>query len=130
MVYNIFISHSWKYGTDYYTVEDWIDNSDLDWKNMSVPAHDAKNANSNEELEQMIDNNIKNSTGIIIIAGMYTNYSEWIDKEIDIALAYNKPMIGIKPRGNPHIPLKISKNVNKVVNWNSSSLIDAIEEYF
>ena len=38
--YKIFISHSWNYNSDYYTIENWLDEN-LSWKNMSVPKHDA-----------------------------------------------------------------------------------------
>jgi len=60
---------------------------------------------------------------------MYTNYSEWIDYEIDEAIRMNKPIISIKPWGNQVIPKKISDNATVQVNWNSSSLIDAIRQY-
>ncbi|MDR1818800.1 MAG: TIR domain-containing protein [Methanobrevibacter sp.] len=130
MTYNIFISHSWKYNDEYYKIEKWIDDSISDWRNMSVPEHDAKKADTDKELERMIDNNIKNSSGVIIISGMYTNHSKWIDKEIDIASKYGKSIIGIKPRGNERTPNKIYDNAKIIVNWNSTSLINAIKEFF
>ena len=42
---------------------------------------------------------------------------------------YNKPIIGIKPRGNVNTPMFISNNAY-MVNWNSQSLFDAIRRYF
>ena len=128
--YKIFISHSWKYGKDYYTIEEWLDNAfGNKWQNMSVPEHDAIECTSNLELEEKINNKIKNSSGVIIISGMYVNYSEWINKEIKMALNFNKSMIGIKPRGNEKVPSIISTNT-KLVNWNSTSVINAIKENF
>ncbi|MCC7553962.1 MAG: TIR domain-containing protein [Methanobacteriaceae archaeon] len=129
MVKNIFISHSWKYEEQYTTVKGWINDSNLDWTNMSVESDNPKDTKTDGELKQLIDNNIRNSTGVIILAGMYTNSSKWIDKEIDIALKYNKPIIGIRPRGNERIPTKISDNT-EMINWNSSSLINTIKEHF
>ena len=126
--YNIFISHSWKYNSDYYKIEKWLDDN-FNWKNMSVPEHDPKTPSSNYALKREIENNIKNSTGIIILSGMYAIYSEWINTEMDIALKYNKPIIGIKPRGNVNTPMFISNNAY-MVNWNSQSLFDAIRRYF
>ena len=66
---------------------------------------------------------------MIILSGMYAIYSEWINTEMDIALKYNKPIIGIKPRGNVNTPMFISNNAY-MVNWNSQSLFDAIRRYF
>lgn len=129
MVKNIFISHSWKYEEQYTTVKGQINDSNLDWTNMSVESDNPKDTKTDGELKQLIDNNIRNSTGVIILAGMYTNSSKWIDKEIDIALKYNKPIIGIRPRGNERIPTKISDNT-EMINWNSSSLINTIKEHF
>lgn len=66
---------------------------------MSIPAHDPKDVSSNAELEEKIDNNIKNSSLFIILSGMYVSQPnrEWIDKELDIAIKYNKTIIGVKP---------------------------------
>lgn len=66
---------------------------------MSIPAHDPKDVSSNSELEEKIDNNIKNSSLFIILSGMYVSQPnrEWIDKELDIAIKYNKTIIGVKP---------------------------------
>jgi hypothetical protein len=128
--YPIFISHCWDYNTQYYTVEEWINESDIKWKNMSIPAHDPKQTHSDRELEQIIDNNIKNSSIFIIIAGMYASQQNrnWINKEIEIAQKYNKPLLAIKPWGNERTPSKIQEVAAKLVNWQSSSAINGIKE--
>lgn len=126
--YKIFISHSWNYNNDYYTVENWLDEN-ITWKNMSVPKHDALECNNNSELKEKLDNRIRLSSGILILSGMYVNHSGWINTEIELALKYDKPIIGIKPRGNERTPTVISENAN-IVNWNSTSVINAIKEYF
>ena len=129
-MYPLFISHYWDYKDAYYTVEGWIDDSDISWKNMSIPAHDPKQTHSDRELEQMIDNNIRNSSIFIIIAGMYVSQENriWINKEIEIAQKYNKPILAIKPWGNERTPTKIQEVADKLVNWQSSSVINGIYE--
>ena len=126
--YKIFISHSWNYNNEYYTVENWLVEN-ITWKNMSVPKHDALECNNNSELKEKLDNRIRLSSGILILSGMYVNHSGWINTEIELALKYDKPIIGIKPRGNERTPTVISENAN-IVNWNSTSVINAIKEYF
>ena len=96
---------------------------------MSVPKHDALECNNNSELKEKLDNRIRLSSGILILSGMYVNHSGWINTEIELALKYDKPIIGIKPRGNERTPTVISENAN-IVNWNSTSVINAIKEYF
>ena len=128
--YRLFISHCWDYRAAYYTVEKWIDDSDINWKNMSIPVHDPKDTSTNRELETKIENNIKASSVFIVIAGMYAAQENrtWINFEIDTALKYSKNILAIKPRGNERLPTKISDNANKIVNWNSSSVINGIKE--
>jgi len=126
--YKIFISHSWKYDESYQKVSEWIDNR-LIWVNMSIPSDKPKDAASKLALKQKIENNIMKSSGIIVLSGMYVSHSEWIRIEIEIARKYNKPIIGIIPRGNERIPSIVLDNA-KMVKWNSQSLIDAIKRNF
>lgn len=128
--YPIFISHCWDYNSQYYTVEQWIDDSDINWKNMSIPVHDPKDTKTDAELEEKIDNLIRNSSLFIIIAGMYAAQQNrtWINKEIEIAQKYNKKILAIKPWGNERTPVIIQEAADELVNWNSSSVIDGIKK--
>ena len=96
---------------------------------MSIPSDKPKDAASKLALKQKIENNIMKSSGIIVLSGMYVSHSEWIRIEIEIARKYNKPIIGIIPRGNERIPSIVLDNA-KMVKWNSQSLIDAIKRNF
>lgn len=128
--YPIFISHCWDYNSQYYTVEQWIDDSDINWKNMSIPVHDPKDTKTDAELEEKIDNLIRNSSLFIIIAGMYAAQQNrtWINKEIEIAQKYNKKILAIKPWGNERTPVIIQEGADELVNWNSTSVIDGIKK--
>lgn len=128
--YPLFISHCWDYRTDYYTVEKWIDDSDINWRNMSIPVHNPKDTSTDSELKTKINNNIKQSSVFIVIAGMYVAQEnrKWINFEIDTALKYDKSILAIKPRGNERLPSKISENADLIVNWNSASVIKGIKE--
>ena len=62
---------------------------------------------------------------------MYISYDEtriWINKEIEIAEKYNKNILAIKPWGNKKTPFKIQAVADKIVNWNSTSVINGIKE--
>ena len=60
---------------------------------------------------------------------MYVSYSEWIDYEIDTALELGKPIIGVKPRSQERIPIKVSNNADVMVGWNSNSVVQAVRDY-
>ena len=133
--YTLFISHAWKYHEDYYTVEDWLkaakENKELIYKNYSVPKHDPlidpESTVGKAQLKKMLKSQIRPSSAVIIISGMYANYSEWIDFEIETAISMGKYIIGLKPWGQKHIPAKIQDNADVMVGWNSESLIKAIK---
>jgi len=128
--YRLFISHCWDYKGNYYKIEEWIDDSDINWKNMSIPVHDPKDTSTDSELKTKIENNIKGSSLFIVIAGMYVARENryWINFEIDTALKYGKNILAIKPRGNERLPEKIQDNADLLVNWNSTSIIGGIKD--
>lgn len=128
--YHLFISHCWDYKERYYTVVDWINESDIKWKNMSVPNHNPLDPKSDKELEQLIDNKIKYSSLFIIISGMYVSQENrtWINKEIDIALKYDKKILAIEPWGSDRTPSRVQEVSDKIVKWQSSSVINGIKE--
>ena len=66
---------------------------------------------------------------VIVLAGMYVDYRKWIQKEIEIAQSYNKPIIAIKPRGSERMPQELSNVANTIVNWNTDSIVESIRNY-
>ena len=104
-MYNIFISHAWKYNSEYYNLEEMLNNAPyFTWKNYSVPQHDALDTKTDRELEEALKRQISPCSCVLIIAGMYYNYRTWIQKEIDIAKTYKKPIIVVRPRGQERMP--------------------------
>ena len=123
---NIFISHAWKYNKDYYTIENWLNVSPLIYHNYSVPEHDPLDANNTKKLKEQLTEQIRHASVVIIIAGMYTNHSYWIQYEIDEAVRMEKKIIAIKPHGNTYMPTNLQNVANELINWNSQSLLSAI----
>ena len=130
---HIFISHSWKYSEDYKKLIKLLDERKyFDWKDYSVPQDDPIHTKgSDKELYKAIKQKVKLSSIVIILAGVYSTYSKWIDEEIKIAKeTYNnpKPILGIKPRGNKNISTVVQDNADKIVNWNTESIVKAIRD--
>ena len=132
--YNIFISHAWKYSEHYNKIVQWLneaqDEGKLTWKNYSVPSHDPlidpNTTVGKNKLKSELKGQISPASKVIILAGMYAAYSDWIDFEIDTAVDYNKYIIGVKPWGQERVPTKVSSNANIMVGWNKDSVINAI----
>ena len=128
-IYNLFISHAWDYNSDYYNLVDLLSNYPyFNFKNYSVPQHDALNTKTNWELEEALNRQIAPTSVVLIIAGMYYNNRKWIQKEIEIAKSKGKPIIVIRPRGAERMPSELISDDYIRVNWNSSSIVQAIRE--
>ena len=128
-IYNLFICHAWEYNDDYYRLENMLDNvEDFEWRNYSVPEHYAIDSNDDKKLEEALKNQIRPTSAVLITCGMYVSYRKWIQKEIDIAIDMDKPIIAVVPWGNQKIPQEVQDVADAIVNWNTISIVEAIEE--
>ena len=94
--------------SEYYRLENLLKKANnFTWRNYSVPEHDPLGTKTDKELREALDRQIKPINCFIIVAGMYVNYRKWIQKEIDIAKAYNKPIIGVIPWGQERTPVEV-----------------------
>ena len=131
---HLFISHSWKYSEVYETLTEWIFNNkwsvgqaSLDFRNYSVPKDDRiHDAPTSKALETAIYNQVARSHIVIIPTGMYTHYSDWINKEIMAAKYYGKPILAVNPRGQQRASGIVVDNSNEHVGWTSHSVINGI----
>lgn len=135
---HLFISHSWKYSAHYNTLRDWIFNGRWSFGQASLSFHDFSvpknspihNAPSTLALRRAIYNQIARSHVILIPSGMYSTHSNWIQKEIDGAKGYRKPIIAISPYGQERQSTVVTRNATVTVKWNKQSIIDAIWDQF
>ncbi len=61
---------------------------------------------------------------------MYASYSRWIQKEIEGANQYNKPILAVNPMGQQRKADVVISNANKVVGWNKNPVVSAIWEIY
>lgn len=128
--YHIMISHAWDYNSDYETVKRWLNEApNVAWSDYSVPLSNPLDVDSDRELKERLKNRISNCSCVIVLSGMYVAHSKWIDYEIDTAVSYGKPIIGVAPWGQQRIPQKITSNAATVVRWSSSNVVNAVREY-
>ena len=131
--YNLFISHSWTYSDAYEKLIGLLDNdSNFSYKNYSVPKDDPIHTKgTDKELYQAIKNQMSSCSVVLILAGVYASYSKWINKEIIIAqeeFSTPKKIIAIEPWGSEKTSTVVKDAADKIVKWNSSSVISAIKE--
>jgi len=130
--YRLFISHSWAYGDAYNRLVQFFDeHPNFQWADYSVPQddpiHDAKNE---AQLYEAIKGQIAQAHCVVMLAGVYSTYSKWINKEIEISKeVFSKPLIAVEPWGSEKTSTVVKDAADVIVGWNSASIVKAIREY-
>ena len=127
--YRLFISHAWRYSERYNRAVRFLNEAPyFTWSNYSIPESRAFEGLSNLKLKEELRGQIRPVQCVIVLAGMYVAHSDWIQFEIDFAKDLSKPILGIVPWGGERTPVAVSSAANKMVNWNSASIVAGIRE--
>lgn len=131
--HNLFISHSWSYGDSYTKLVQMLDNrSHFFYRNYSLPKDDPiHNARNRKQLYEAIKRQIQYAHVVIIMSGVYSTYSEWINYEIEIAakgFTVPKPILAVEPRGSQRTSKIVTDAADLVVGWNTESIVSGIRE--
>lgn len=128
--YRLFISHCWKYDDQYRSLVALLDRApDFSWSNYSVPEDNSFDTTSARRLREGLREQIRQSQTVIVLAGMYVNHRRWIQTELSIAVRnFGKPVLGIRPRGQVRVPRIIDDTADRMVGWNTTSIVRAIRE--
>ena len=130
--YRLFISHSWAYGDAYEKLVSFFnEHPNFKWTDYSVPKddpiHDAPNQTA---LYNAIKNQISPVNCVVILAGVYSTYSKWINNEIEISKdVFDKSIVAVEPWGSEKTSKIVKENADVIVKWQSSSIVDAIRKY-
>ena len=131
--YNLFISHSWRYSDAYERLVALLKARPyFDFHDYSVPPddpiHDAPNDTA---LRKAIRDQMQLCHVVLVLAGVYATYSKWINIEIEIAkkgFTKSKPIVAIRPWGAEHTSRTVTAAADKIVGWNTESIVSAIRE--
>lgn len=129
--HNLFISHSWAYNNAYASLVKLLNNRNyFSYKNYSVPISNPIHTNGTDaQLYAAITNKIAPCHAVVVVAGVYASHSKWINKEIQIAKKYNKPIIAIKPWAAKNTSAFVKENANEIIGWNTESIVSAIRKW-
>lgn len=131
--YDLFISHAWTYSERYDGIVRLLNSvPGFHWRDYSVPQNaplvDSNTLIGKRILTGLLDEQIRQSSCFILVAGMFVHHREWVQIEIDIARAYGKPIVAVRRRGQERTPVEVEALSNAIVNWNANSLVNAIFE--
>ena len=110
MTYHLFISHSWNYSNTYNDLIRLLDSKAY-------------------QLKAAIRNQMQNASCVLILAGVYSTYSKWINIEIQLAQEMGKKIIAIEPWASERTSLVVKRAANDIVKWNTDSIVGAIRGY-
>lgn len=128
MIYNLFISHSWNYSDAYEKLVNLLNTKTyFNYKNYSVPKNDPiHNAPYEYQLKEAIRKRMQPASCVLIMAGVYSTYSKWINIEIELAKSMNKKIIAIEPWGSEKTSRTVKDAADVIVGWNTDSIVNAI----
>jgi hypothetical protein len=127
--YRVFISHAWDYD-EYHKIKEFLDvTANFVYRNYSVPYDNPLDIRNEIKLRKSLRQLVKMCQIVLIPAGMEINFRAFIQYELMIAQKFDKPIIGIIPRGAQRIPRLISDSASEIVGWNRKSIVDAIRRH-
>lgn len=126
---HFFASHSWTHshrrGALHAILQPWA--RGLDFQDHSISRMHPLNTDTDPELARELRDTIAGMDALLIMAGMYANNSTWMQFEIDMAFAFNVPIIPILTNGQervPRVPTRLA--TFQPVRWRGDSIRDAL----
>lgn len=100
------------------------------YRNYSVPKDNpVHNASNEQELHSAIKDRMQWAEVVVIMAGKYASYSKWIRREIQIAKQeFGKQVLAVRPWANLQASSVVQQNADKIVRWNTNSIVSGIRE--
>lgn len=128
-VYKIFISHSWDHVDDLMSLRNLLKQRGyFNVEFEEVPPHDPIDSQNATYVKYRVSQRISNSDVVIGLAGMYASYSSWMEWELNQAIQQGKPILGVIPWGQERVSETVRSKANKIVRWNTESIVDAIRD--
>ena len=128
--YDVFITHAWTYGDDYYRLVDLLANAaNFDWRNYSVPEDDPLHGGTDAKLRQGLSRQMRGVHVVLALSGVYASHSGWMQEELAIADGHGLPVIGVLPHGNQRASVAVQDAAVEMVNWSTSSIVAAIRQW-
>jgi hypothetical protein len=132
---HLFISHHHQDDQDVSNLTNLLAGRGYDIRNSSVrikPENQrrmAENRVSKDVIERILRMKISWASTVVVLIGKDTHTRPWVDWEIGKANEQGKRIVGIFARGGTEadIPKNLEAYASAIVNWNSDSIINAID---
>lgn len=129
----IFSSHAWAYlhrrdGLTNLLTTSWI--KGVDFFDLSVTSRHPIESEDDPELALELRNRVRMSDALLVTAGMFVINRPWVKFEIDMALAFDRPIIPVIFNGQERVP-KVARQFAwcEPVKWRGDSIREAILQF-
>lgn len=131
---SVFVSHAWAYTHHYDKLAGWLFGSawavngvSFALVDRSVPrANPIHNSPNLEALKRAIFERIAQADVFVVPTGMYSTHSRWIQREIQGANEYRKPILAVDPWGQQRRASVVLRRAHRTTGWRSRSVVGAI----
>jgi hypothetical protein len=130
-IYNLYLSHSWNYNHAYKKLSVLLSSSpDFHYNRYFFTEQDPVGSTRNErELYDAIKLKMKYSHAALLMCGVYSTYSRWVNKEIIICKnEFNKPLIAIEPFDSSRTSAIVKQHADRIVGWNIDTIVNTVKE--
>jgi hypothetical protein len=122
----VFVAHGFQRSDDYLRVFEYLESShNFYYVNCGVPDY-----TGNQDIESMrseLRKQINLAEVVIIPAGLYAEFRDWIEFELACAKSFGKPIILLEFFGlKEKLPVQLDALADEKVEWNERSMADAI----
>lgn len=132
---HLFISHHHKDDEQVTNMTNLLSSKGYDIRNSSVRMKPENQRRMEEKkvsekaIQRILRMKISWASTVVVLIGKETHTRPWVNWEIDKAHEQGKRIIGVYERGGTEadIPKSLEKYSAAIVNWNSDSIIEAIE---
>ena len=128
--YSVFISHSWDHVEDLKGLRNLLKKRGyfpVEFEEVS-PEERIKSENP-AYIRRRLKEKISNSDIVLGIAGVYASHSDWMEWELDTAIAEGIPIVGVIPRGQQNLSSTVKSRAEECVGWNTESIVKAIRKW-
>lgn len=127
---HLVISRARKDREIYDTVCEWLNTTNyFKWTDDSVSYNNELEEADRKRRMLLLRRNISKCGCVVLFAGMYNDYREWIDLAIDIANEMHKPLIGVRDWDENPMPKRMQINCRVGVKCQRNAIVAAIQEY-
>ncbi len=123
----VYVTHTFSDCPDYHRVFEYLESSpNFFYVNCGAPDHPPQ-ASGKEAIRDELRTQIKGAEVVVILGSLYADNREWIDYQMDVAQAFDLPLVALAPFGGvAPLPERIAKRADEKVEWNEREIVDAL----